>query len=197
MVGRGIVAVMEAAVVESDQRRRAVVAVLRSHGASLHRSALRVSLCEDDADDALQRSFEIALVKSPPLSDGHLAAWLHVVTRREALAVRRQRERLLGPLRRSRERELREPHDDPFERIPSPAPDPFDRLLRQESVAEGVALLDRLKPHERLAIELQAQGYSYAEICAMCGWTYTKVNRCLAEGRARLRELRGVAPTGC
>ena len=34
---------------------------------------------------------------------------------------------------------------------------------------------------------LQAQGYSYAEICERCGWTYTKVNRCLAEGRARLR----------
>ena len=34
---------------------------------------------------------------------------------------------------------------------------------------------------------LQAQGYSYAEICVLCRWTYTKVNRCLAEGRARLR----------
>ena len=36
---------------------------------------------------------------------------------------------------------------------------------------------------------LQAQGYSYAEICELCGWTYTKVNRCLAEGRARLYRL--------
>jgi DNA-directed RNA polymerase specialized sigma24 family protein len=37
---------------------------------------------------------------------------------------------------------------------------------------------------------LQAEGYSYAEICEMCGWTYTKVNRCLAEGRAKLRDRR-------
>jgi DNA-directed RNA polymerase specialized sigma24 family protein len=48
-----------------------------------------------------------------------------------------------------------------------------------------------LKPQERLALFLQGQGYSYAEIQRLCGWTYTKVNRCLAEGRERLRELGG------
>jgi DNA-directed RNA polymerase specialized sigma24 family protein len=32
-------------------------------------------------------------------------------------------------------------------------------------------------------------GYSYREITEMTGWTFTKVNRCSAEGRARLREL--------
>jgi hypothetical protein len=36
---------------------------------------------------------------------------------------------------------------------------------------------------------LPTHGYSYAEICELCGWTYTKVNRSLAEGRARLRGL--------
>jgi DNA-directed RNA polymerase specialized sigma24 family protein len=49
-----------------------------------------------------------------------------------------------------------------------------------------------LKANERLAIVLQAEGYSYAEICELCGWTYTKVNRCLAEGRATLRRLSGI-----
>ncbi len=38
---------------------------------------------------------------------------------------------------------------------------------------------------------LQAEGYSYAEIAETCGWTYTKVNRSLAEGRARLRSALG------
>ena len=40
-----------------------------------------------------------------------------------------------------------------------------------------------------LAIVLIAAGYSYAEIGRICGWTHPKVNRCAAEGRARLRAL--------
>jgi DNA-directed RNA polymerase specialized sigma24 family protein len=50
-----------------------------------------------------------------------------------------------------------------------------------------------LKANERIAIVLQAEGYSYAEICEMLGWSYTKVNRCLAEGRAKLRRGRPAA----
>ena len=58
--------------------------------------------------------------------------------------------------------------------------------------SEAAARLARLKPDERTALALQAAGYSYAEIAAAKGWTYTKVNRCIAEGRAALREA-GVA----
>ena len=61
--------------------------------------------------------------------------------------------------------------------------------MRSERVAEAARALAALKPQERRAIVLQAQGYSYAEICTLCGWTYTKVNRCLAEGRAQLRSI--------
>ena len=65
--------------------------------AALRRTARRYSLCADDAEDAYQRAVEILLTKSPPADPRHLAAWMQVVTRREALAVRRSRERLLGP----------------------------------------------------------------------------------------------------
>jgi hypothetical protein len=41
---------------------------------------------------------------------------------------------------------------------------------------------------------LRAAGYSYREIGERQGWTYIKVNRCIAEGRAALRQL-GVAPS--
>ena len=48
----------------------------------------------------------------------------------------------------------------------------------------------RLKPDERRALVLRGEGYSYAEICELNGWTHTKVNRCLTEGRERgLRQL--------
>jgi DNA-directed RNA polymerase specialized sigma24 family protein len=66
-------------------------------------------------------------------------------------------------------------------------PGPDERAERRDRVAATARALSALKPDERLAIVLQAHGYSYAEIGRLCGWTYTKVNRCLAEGRAKLR----------
>src|SRR5207244_3826988 len=77
--------------------RRDALAQLASSEAALRRTARRYSLCADDAEDAYQRAVEILLTKSPPADLRHLAAWMQLVTRREALAVRRSRERLLGP----------------------------------------------------------------------------------------------------
>jgi DNA-directed RNA polymerase specialized sigma24 family protein len=34
---------------------------------------------------------------------------------------------------------------------------------------------------------LQVAGFSYKEIAARRGWTYTKTNRCITEGRAALQ----------
>ncbi len=149
--------------------------------AALRRTARRFSLCADDADDAYQRAVEILLTRSAPADPEHLVAWMQVVTRREALRLRRSRERLLHPCPGEGE--------DPLTGIASDRPDPHDRLERRERLEDAVRLLNRLKPHERLALVLQAHGYSYAEIRELCGWTYTKVNRCLAEGRARLRMM--------
>jgi RNA polymerase sigma factor (sigma-70 family) len=145
------------------------------------RTARRLSLCADDAEDAFQRAVEILLTKSPDRPPSTLVAWMQVVTRREALAVRRARERLLLAWR-----------DEPqvaIEDLLCERPGPMEHLERRDRVATTARALAALKPDERLAIVLQAHGYSYAEICELCGWTYTKVNRCLAEGRARLRDL--------
>jgi RNA polymerase sigma factor (sigma-70 family) len=165
--------------------RRDALAQLASWEAALRRTARRYSLCADDAEDAYQRAVEILLTKPLPVDPRHLAAWMQVVTRREALAVRRSRERLLGP--------SADDHGDSLDRIVCDRPDPQERLERREQVTDAVRLLLELKPQERLALVLQAHGYSYAEIREICGWTYTKVNRCLAEGRARLRELGAAA----
>ena len=43
----------------------------------------------------------------------------------------------------------------------------------------------RLKPDERTALLLKAKGLSYREIGERQGWTYTKVNRAITEGRRR------------
>jgi RNA polymerase sigma factor (sigma-70 family) len=164
----------------ASSRRRALAKLAPSE-ASLRRTARRHSLCADDAEDAYQRAVLILLTRPLPADPGHLAAWMQVVIRREALAVRRARERLLWPGDEDR--------GDPFDRIVTDEPGPQETLERREQVAAGIRLLSGLKPQERLALILQAQGYSYAEIRQLCGWTYTKVNRALAEGRARLRAL--------
>jgi RNA polymerase sigma factor (sigma-70 family) len=156
-----------------DQRSRAAAELLASAGPQLRRVARRVSICADDADDAIQRALVLLLTKAPAIEGGRLAAWMTVVTRREALAVRRARDAGIDP--------------GALDATPSDVPGPAERAERAEQVAEARLALSALKPGERLAIVLQAQGYSYAEICALCGWSYTKVNRMLAEGRARLR----------
>ena len=168
--------------------RRDALAQLASSEAALRRTARRYSLCVDDAEDAYQRAVEILLTRSLPADPRHLPAWMQVVTRREALALRRSRERLLGP--------SSDDHGDSLDKVACDLPDPQERLERREQVTDAVRLLLELKPQERLALVLQAHGYSYAEIREICGWTYTKVNRALAEGRARLRALGAMSETG-
>jgi RNA polymerase sigma factor (sigma-70 family) len=174
---------VDRAAAEPD-RANAAIALLAAHERSLRRIARRLSICPADADDALQRALEILLTKAPPLEPDRLIAWMTVVTKREAMAVRRSRERLLAPRRRAFDGGTLA---DALEMTPCDLPGPAERAQRDERLVEARAALAVLKPHQRLAIVLQAQGYSYAEICIACGWTYTKVNRCLAEGRAALR----------
>lgn len=163
---------------------RAATDLLARHRTTLLRIARRHSLGHEDAEDALQRAAEILLTKAPTLEPRRLMAWMAVVTKHEAIAVRHSRERLLRCL----------PSEtsafDPLDVFATEAPQPAERAERRDAVLEARRSLSELKANERIAIVLQAEGYSYAEICEMLDWTYTKVNRCLAEGRAKLRARR-------
>lgn len=182
----GVVHSVEAALATHDHSpafaSARAAALLRSHGAVFLRRARRFSVCADDADDAYQRAAEILLKKAPAIETERLIGWMQVVVRREALAVRGARQRALGIQADDGEGSL-------VEWLPCEGPGPLERLERRERVARAAVLLRRLKPQERRALALQAEGYSYAEIQAITGWTYTKTNRCLAEGRSRLRQL--------
>ena len=113
---------------------------------------------------------------------------MQVVTKREALAVRRQRERLLSGTRAADDDDDR----DPLDSIASESAGPNEQAASRERVARSREALRALKPQELRALTLKAQGYSYAEIGEITGWTYTKINRCMAEGRKRfLAGLRG------
>jgi uncharacterized membrane protein YgcG len=110
---------------------------------------------------------------------------MQVVTKREALAVRRQRERLLSGRRAPAGDEDR----DLLDSIASESPQPTDRAESRERVARSGEALRALKPQEIRALTLKAQGYSYKEIGEITGWSYTKINRCMAEGRKRFLEV--------
>jgi DNA-directed RNA polymerase specialized sigma24 family protein len=69
---------------------------------------------------------------------------------------------------------------------------PWRATGAEERVAErdhAQRQLAQLKPDECTGLGLQAAGFSYKEIAARRGWTYTKTNRCITEGRAALHEL--------
>ena len=51
-------------------------------------------------------------------------------------------------------------------------------------------------PGASRALVLKAEGYSYREIMDITGWTYTKVNRCMAEGRKAFLENFGRIEAG-
>jgi RNA polymerase sigma factor (sigma-70 family) len=170
-----------------ESRRRAASGLIQTHDGVFRRTARRYSICADDAEDAYQRALEILLTKAPPIEGDSLVRWMQTVTKREALAVRRQRERLLGSHRSSLFDE--EEERDPLDSIASDGPGPNDRAARRERVTRSGEALQALKPQEVRALTLKAQGYSYAEIGEMTGWSYTKINRCMAEGRKRFLEV--------
>ncbi|MFL5825868.1 MAG: sigma-70 family RNA polymerase sigma factor [Thermoleophilaceae bacterium] len=147
----------------------AALELIERYGASLLRTARRYSLNAEDAEDAYQRGLEILLTKAPSTSEADLLPWLKTVVKHEAFAIRRQRQRT----------ELRD-DDSPWDGA-SPSTD--EQAERFERLRIGAEALGRLKPQETRALLLKAQGLSYEEICAETGWTYTKVNRCLTEGR--------------
>jgi RNA polymerase sigma factor (sigma-70 family) len=154
-------------------RKRAAVELIRSHERTLRRTARRYSLCADDADDALQRALEILLTKAPTSDQRQLIRWMQTVTKHEALAVRRTRERNLGtPISAARDDEA-----DWVQSIPSEKDGPADSAERSERVGRAREALKTLKPQELRALTLLAEGYSYAEICEATGWTYTQTNR--------------------
>lgn len=166
-------------------RKRVAVELIRNHDRSLKWTAHRYSICTEDAEDAYQRGIEILLSKAPSTDLGYLLPWTRKVIKHEALAIRKIRERTLG--RPVQDRGEDHADDDWIQLIPSSGDGPDELTLKRERVARSREALGQLKPAELKALTQLAAGFSYQEIGDMNQWTRTKVNRCLAEGRARFR----------
>jgi len=160
----------------------AALDLLARHGSQILATARRYAATPEDAEDACQRGLEILLTKAPSTSEEELIPWLKTVVKHEAFALRRQRERH-SPV--TDDGELRD--------RPAPSAVTHEQAERLERLRQGAEALGHLKPHEIRALVLKAEGFSYREICAITGWSYTKVNRLLTEGRrAFLRRVSGI-----
>jgi RNA polymerase sigma factor (sigma-70 family) len=150
----------------------AVQELLQRHGGRLMAVARRYSSCREDAEDAYQRASEILLRRAPSNDPAHLLPWMKTVVKHEAFAVARQRARggVVSEM-------------DQIEPFTGLAPSSDELAERRDRLRLGAEALGRLKPQEVRALLLRADGLSYREICEATGWSYTKVNRCLSEGR--------------
>ena len=167
--------------VDRERGEALVLELVGTQADSLLRVAARYSLCADDAHDAYQRGLEILMRHAARLDPERAAGWLHTVVKHEALAINRSRRRIVG---------FSEVDLDALESRTSASPE--EHVLASDRVARSAEALHGLKPQEVRALWLKALGHSYEQICEATGWTYTKVNRCLAEGRKSfLRALRG------
>src|SRR3954470_25015513 len=161
-----------------------IAAIVARHGDLLLRVARGYSLCADDAHDAVQRALEIYMRRVESLDPATELAWLKVVVKHEALAVRRGRAGVAG-------------EEVDLDAVPATAQRSVEeRFESSERVERSAEIMRRLKRDEARALMLKAEGLSYNEIGERLGWTYTKVNRCITEGRRRFMRLYEELETG-
>ena len=137
--------------------------MVERHGAAVLRVANQFSLCHDDALDAYQRALEIYLRRLDTVEIATEGAWMRVVVKHEAMAIRRSRAQSVDR------------DDIDLDASIALARDVDEEVAGGERVDRSVEALRALKPDEARALLLKAEGLSYQEIGKHFGWTYTKV----------------------
>jgi RNA polymerase sigma factor (sigma-70 family) len=118
---------------------------LEDNARAMLRVARRYSYCEDDAHDAVQAAAERFLKHRGEIAAETATGWLVTVARNEALRVRERRGRT-GAI------------EDDDRRLVHTGDGPEDLASRGEELSLAREALGRLKPQERLALWLQAEG---------------------------------------
>jgi RNA polymerase sigma-70 factor (ECF subfamily) len=160
----------------AGRTRQIAEQLFRDHRPFLVAIAERNSAHATDAEEALQDAFLAFLDHFDPANDTPPLAWITLTLKRRCWAIYRRR---------------RGAPDQPvmhlLSTVTDPAPTPDERTEVHEQMRRNRTLLKILKPNERRALGLLALGFSYREIMQATGWTYTKVNRSIRDGRKRLR----------
>lgn len=144
--------------------------IARTHGDALMRTARRFAGDPDDAHDAYQRALELLLEHAATIDRAKVLPWMQIVVRREASALRRRHDR-------------HAPFDVDTVDLHHASDHTDEQLSRIDLAQRAGEALAALKETEAQALCLRAQGLSYDEIAETYGWSYTKVNRAVSEGR--------------
>jgi RNA polymerase sigma factor (sigma-70 family) len=155
--------------------------IYREHRGYLLAIARRNASSDADAEEAVQEAFVSFIRAFDPGRGAPPLAWLTLTVKRECWRKRRD-----AHLDRRAGQEAERGGDDAgvvLELIPSPGAGLEERIMERD---EGRRRLRRLRPDQRTGLGLLGAGFSYREIGRLRGWTYTKVNRCISEGRLAL-----------
>lgn len=171
---------------ETERRARVLDHLLRTeHGRLIHQARYH-SRHDADAEDALSDACVqfLRFYPGPPGVDA--LRWMLLVTKRCAWAIRRK-----ATVRESRQRTVEGNYGNQLEEsfLRDDRFGTAELVERTEETTAVWSLIDDLKPDERAALILLGLGCSHKEIRDLQGWTETKVNRCLTEGRARVRKM--------
>jgi DNA-directed RNA polymerase specialized sigma24 family protein len=140
----------------------------------------------EHAEEALQQTFLYFLRDFDPESGAPPIAWFKLALKRACWARSRRETKHLK--RRAPQEIGRDggEGESVVDWIHSLDTAPEDWLIECE---EARSHLGELKADERTALGSIAAGFTYRETAERHGWTYTKVNRCITEGRMALRAL--------
>lgn len=181
---------MEDSTTDNASQQRACVETLaaqlyREHHAFLQSIARRNSANADDADDALQEALVCFIQAYDPQAESPALPWLILTLKRQCWSMARRSARQNGRARQPGDADCG--RDDQVEFVDQRrGPEELVELSGQ--VADVGSRLAALKPDQRRALVLLGLGYSYREIGEITGWTRSKINRCMVEGRSRLRQ---------
>lgn len=176
-----------------DRRSELLDLLLRQERDRLIRQARHHSERAQDAEDALGDAGVQFLLHFDGDDGEEARRWMLVVVKRCAWAIARKR--------RERRSVIEEVSAAWLEmelgvELVNEERGPEELTAASNEVAAFAAALAVLKVDERRAVILLALGLSRREIEERCGWSGSKVNRSLAEGRARLRGLLGEGGDG-
>lgn len=151
-------------------------------------TALYYALNEDDAEEALQDAAAYALRKMPVDTERHARAWFCICVKHNCFRYNR------GPTNSKVASEVVADHQSESVRFGCDDESLVERVEANVEVRNLLEALCDLRPEQRDTIlDVAVGGSSYREVMTARGWTYTKVNRCMAEGRNALRSRLALA----
>ena len=164
---------------------RAFGELYERHRTRVYRTAFRILRNAQDAEDAVQRSFQRALINLRRFrGDSAFSTWLTRIAMNEALMMLRQRRSDI----RFFEHETNEDYEFSAANLVDKGPTPEEILVESELRAVLIEAVAKLRNSLRNAVLAQLQGLSMAETARHLGLTVSAVKARMFHAKRQLRQ---------